>query len=91
MNLMFFNLTNNGLVVGDKILTHLPSVTIVFSYYNFNYGLRLSRYIGSRHFSPEDQKPMYRPMSLKGLMQQSRSDPCVWLMASYEKAVLIIL
>jgi hypothetical protein len=51
----------------SHILTHLPSITIVFSYYNFNYGLRLSRYIGSRHFSPEEQKPIYRPMALKGL------------------------
>jgi hypothetical protein len=41
----------------------------VFSYYNFNYGLRLSRYIGSRHFSPEEQKPIYRPVALKGLIR----------------------
>jgi hypothetical protein len=68
MNLMFFfNLTKTGLIVGDKILTHLPSVTIVFSYYNFNYGLRLSWYIGSWHFSPDEQKPIYRPVALKGL------------------------
>jgi hypothetical protein len=65
--MFFFNLTKNGLIVCDKILTHLPSVTIVFSYYNFNYGLRLSRYIGSRHFSPEEQNPIYRPVALKGL------------------------
>jgi hypothetical protein len=64
---VFLNVTKNGLNVGDKILTHLPPVTIVFSYYNFNYGLRLSRYIGSRHFSPEEQKPIYRPVALKGL------------------------
>jgi hypothetical protein len=42
--------------------------TIVFSYYSFNYGLRLSRYIGSRHFSPEEQKLIYRPVALKGLI-----------------------
>jgi hypothetical protein len=42
------------------------SITIVFTYYDFNYGLRLSRYIGSRHFSPEEQKPIYRPVALKG-------------------------
>jgi hypothetical protein len=55
----------------SHILTHLPSVTIVFSYYNFNYGLRLSRHIGSRHFSPEEQKPIYRPVALKGLKKCS--------------------
>jgi hypothetical protein len=71
---VFFNLTKNGLIVGDKILTHLLSVTIVFSYYNFNYGVRLSRYIGSRHFSPEEQKQIYRPVALKGL---KIINPCV--------------
>jgi hypothetical protein len=65
--MFIFNLTKNGLIVGDKILTHLPFVTIVSSYYSFNYGLRLSRYIGSRHFSPEQQKPIHRPVALKGL------------------------
>jgi hypothetical protein len=74
MNLMFFNLTKNGLIVGDKILTHLPSVKILFSYYNFNYGLRLSRYIGSRHFSPEEQKSIYRPVALKGLGVLKRAE-----------------
>jgi hypothetical protein len=39
----------------------------VFSYYDFNYGLPLSRSIGSRHFPPEEQKPIYRPVALKGL------------------------
>jgi hypothetical protein len=46
--------------------------TIVFSYYDFNYGLRLSRYIGSRHFSPEEQQPVYRPVALKGLKEDCR-------------------
>jgi hypothetical protein len=65
MNLMFFlKLTKTGLIVDDKILTYLPSVTIVFSYYNFKYGLHLSRYISSRHFSPEEQKPIYRLAAL---------------------------
>jgi hypothetical protein len=39
----------------------------VFSYYDFNYGLRLSWYICSQHFSPEEQKLMYRPVALRGL------------------------
>jgi hypothetical protein len=40
----------------------------VFSYYDFDYGLPLSRYIGSRHFLPEEQKPIYRPVALRGLI-----------------------
>jgi hypothetical protein len=44
----------------------LFTITIVFSYYNFNFGLPLSRYIGSRHFLPEEQKSIYRPVALRG-------------------------
>jgi hypothetical protein len=62
----FFYLTKNGLIVGDKIITyHIEDkCTIVFSYYDFNYGLRLSQYIGSQHFSPKQQKPIYRSVAL---------------------------
>jgi hypothetical protein len=64
----FFYLTKNRLIVGDKILTY--QMKDKCNYYNtkdFNYGLRLSRYIGLRHFLPEEQKPIYRSLALKGL------------------------
>jgi hypothetical protein len=64
-----FGGASEKLIVGDKILTYhmKDKFTIVFSHYDFNYGLRLSRNISSWHFSPEEQKPIYRPLALKGL------------------------
>jgi hypothetical protein len=63
----FFYLTKIELTVGNKILTYhmKDKFTIVFSYCGFNYGLRLSQYIGLRHFWPEEQKPIYRPLAQK--------------------------
>jgi hypothetical protein len=43
----------------------------VFSYYDFNYGLRLGRYIGLRHFSPEEQKAVCRLLALWGLTPET--------------------
>jgi hypothetical protein len=47
----------------------------------------LSRYISSRHFSPEELKPIYRPMALKGLKVCAAGPHCL----THSHGIIIII